>query len=50
MKSVNEKSVKGQLAQIPMEAWECLGEMPLEGLTRFFNKLLESEMMPNNWR
>ena len=35
---------------IPVEAWKCLGEMAVEFLTRLFNKILESERMPEEWR
>ncbi|KAI5614578.1 hypothetical protein C0J50_8916, partial [Silurus asotus] len=35
---------------IPVEAWRCLGEMAVEFLTRLFNKILEVERMPEEWR
>ncbi|KAI5629602.1 hypothetical protein C0J50_7994 [Silurus asotus] len=35
---------------IPVEAWRCLGEMAAEFLTRLFNKILEVERMPEEWR
>ena len=35
---------------IPVEAWKCLGEMAVELFTRLFNKILESERMPEEWR
>ena len=35
---------------IPVEAWKCLGEMAVGLLTRLFNKILESERMPDEWR
>ncbi|RJG15641.1 hypothetical protein D4A39_16580, partial [Alcanivorax profundi] len=35
---------------IPVEVWKCLGEMAVEFLTRLFNKVLESERMPEEWR
>lgn len=35
---------------IPVEAWKCLGEMAVGLLTRLFNKILESERMPEEWR
>ncbi|MFY0383419.1 RNA-directed DNA polymerase, partial [Bacillus sp. YIM B13582] len=35
---------------IPVEAWRCLGEMAVEFLTRLFNRILEGERMPEEWR
>ncbi|KAI5620741.1 hypothetical protein C0J50_19613, partial [Silurus asotus] len=35
---------------IPVEAWRCLGEMAVEFLTRLFNRILEGETMPEEWR
>uniref|UniRef100_A0AAR2LU20 Reverse transcriptase domain-containing protein n=1 Tax=Pygocentrus nattereri TaxID=42514 RepID=A0AAR2LU20_PYGNA len=35
---------------IPVEVWRCLGEKAVDFLTRFFNKILESERMPDEWR
>ena len=35
---------------IPVDAWKCLGEMAVGLLTRLFNKILESERMPEEWR
>ncbi|KAI5102400.1 hypothetical protein C0J45_7752 [Silurus meridionalis] len=35
---------------ITVEAWRCLGEMATEFLTRLFNKNLEGERMPEEWR
>ncbi|KAI5100986.1 hypothetical protein C0J45_9972 [Silurus meridionalis] len=35
---------------IPVEAWRCLGEMAVEFLTRLFNRILEGERMPGEWR
>lgn len=31
---------------IPVEAWRSLEELAVTGLTKFFNKLLESEKIP----
>lgn len=36
--------------EIPVEVWRCLGEMAVKFLTRLFNKILESESMPEEWR
>ncbi|KAI5618058.1 hypothetical protein C0J50_22647, partial [Silurus asotus] len=44
----NEKSVGPD--DIPVEAWRCLGEMAVEFLTRLFNRILEGEGMPEEWR
>ncbi|KAK3540383.1 hypothetical protein QTP70_030202 [Hemibagrus guttatus] len=35
---------------IPLEVWKCLGEAAVEFLTSFFNRVLESERMPEEWR
>ncbi|KAK3506948.1 hypothetical protein QTP70_031706 [Hemibagrus guttatus] len=35
---------------IPMEVWKCLGEAIVEFLTSLFNRVLESERMPEEWR
>ncbi|KAK3542186.1 hypothetical protein QTP86_016881 [Hemibagrus guttatus] len=35
---------------IPVEVWKCLGEAAVEFLTSFFNRVLESERMPEEWR
>ncbi|KAK3561446.1 hypothetical protein QTP86_002827 [Hemibagrus guttatus] len=35
---------------IPVEVWKCLGESAVEFLTSLFNRVLESEKMPEEWR
>ncbi|KAK3519670.1 hypothetical protein QTP86_005327 [Hemibagrus guttatus] len=35
---------------IPVEIWKCLGEAAVEFLTSLFNRVLESEKMPEEWR
>ncbi|MCJ8737462.1 hypothetical protein PDJAM_G00024310 [Pangasius djambal] len=35
---------------IPLEVWKCLGEAAVEFLTSLFNRVLESEKMPEEWR
>ncbi|KAK3558298.1 hypothetical protein QTP86_014684 [Hemibagrus guttatus] len=35
---------------IPVEVWKCLGEAAAEFLTSLFNRVLESERMPEEWR
>ncbi|KAK2899938.1 hypothetical protein Q8A73_013067 [Channa argus] len=35
---------------IPVEVWKCLGEVAVEFLTSLFNKILESERMPEDLR
>ncbi|KAK3528644.1 hypothetical protein QTP70_006345 [Hemibagrus guttatus] len=35
---------------IPVEVWKCLGEAAEEFLTSLFNRVLESERMPEEWR
>ncbi|KAK3547070.1 hypothetical protein QTP86_009563 [Hemibagrus guttatus] len=35
---------------IPVEVWKCLGEAAVEFLTSLFNRVLESERTPEEWR
>ncbi|KAK3526810.1 hypothetical protein QTP70_033548 [Hemibagrus guttatus] len=35
---------------IPVEVWKCLGEAAVEFLNSLFNRVLESERMPEEWR
>ncbi|KAK3570643.1 hypothetical protein QTP86_024559 [Hemibagrus guttatus] len=35
---------------IPVEVWKCLGEAAVEFLSSLFNRVLESERMPEEWR
>ncbi|KAK3514046.1 hypothetical protein QTP70_002507 [Hemibagrus guttatus] len=35
---------------IPVEVWKCLGEAAVDFLTSLFNRVLESERMPEEWR
>ena len=35
---------------IPVEAWECLGDEGIDWLTNLFNSILTSEEMPEEWR
>ena len=35
---------------IPIEVWTCLEESALEFLTKLYNRTMESEMMPQEWR
>ncbi|KAK3508479.1 hypothetical protein QTP70_030945, partial [Hemibagrus guttatus] len=38
------------LYDIPVEVWKCLGEAAVEFLANLFNRVLESERMPEEWR
>ncbi|KAK3524774.1 hypothetical protein QTP86_004220 [Hemibagrus guttatus] len=38
------------LYDIPVEVWKCLGEAAVEFLASLFNRVLESERMPEEWR
>ncbi|KAK3565937.1 hypothetical protein QTP86_022753, partial [Hemibagrus guttatus] len=38
------------LDDIPVEVWKCLGAAAVEFLTSLFNRVLESERMPEKWR
>ncbi|KAK3563208.1 hypothetical protein QTP86_018266, partial [Hemibagrus guttatus] len=35
---------------IPVEVWKCLGEAAVEFLATLFNRVLDSERMPEEWR
>ena len=35
---------------IPAEAWKCLGAIGTDVLTDMFNKIIETEKMPDEWR
>ncbi|KAK3558090.1 hypothetical protein QTP86_009450 [Hemibagrus guttatus] len=35
---------------IPVEVWKCLGEAAVEFVASLFNRVLESERMPEEWR
>jgi exonuclease III len=35
---------------IPVEVWKCLGEVAIEYLTGLFNRILDGEKMPEEWR
>ena len=35
---------------IPMEAWIAIGNKGVEFLVNFFNRLLQGEKMPDEWR
>ena len=35
---------------IPVQVWKCLGEIELEYLTKLYNRTMESERMPEEWR
>ncbi|KAK3575645.1 hypothetical protein QTP86_031602, partial [Hemibagrus guttatus] len=35
---------------IPVKVWKCLGEAAVEFFTSLFNRVLESERMPEEWR
>ena len=35
---------------IPVEVWKCLGKSALKFLTKLYNRTMESERMPEEWR
>ena len=35
---------------IPVEVWKCLGEIALEFLAKLYNRTMERERMPEEWR
>ena len=38
------------LDDVLVEVWKCLGETVAELLMKHFNMILDSEMMPEEWR
>ena len=48
----NMKRMKNGKAvgDILVEVWKCLGEIALEFLTKLYNRTMESERMPEEWR
>ena len=36
--------------ELPVEVWECMGEVEIKFLTKLFNRLLNGERMPEEWR
>ena len=38
------------LDSIPIEVWKCLGEVGVKWLTNLFNKIWQSNKMPDEWR
>ena len=35
---------------IPIEAWKCLGDVGVSWLTNFFNKIILTKKMSDEWR
>ena len=35
---------------IPVEVWKCLGEIARSSFTKLYNRTMESERMPEEWR
>ena len=53
LKSAMKRMKKGKAVcpdDIPVEAWECLGDEGIDWLTNLFNSILASEEMPEEWR
>ena len=38
------------LDAIPIEVWKCLGEFRIKWLTKLFNKIWQSNKIPDEWR
>ena len=36
--------------EIPIEVWKCLGEFGIKWLTKLFNKIWQSNKIPDEWR
>ena len=49
MKRTKKEKAVGP-GDIPVEVWKCLGEIALEFLTKLYNRTMESERMPDEWR
>lgn len=53
VRSAMEKMKSGKAVgpdNIPTEAWKCLGEVAVAFLTNLFNRMLDGEAMPEEWR
>ncbi|KAI3412287.1 DNA polymerase [Psidium guajava] len=35
---------------VPIEVWRCLGNVAISWLTKLFNKILQANRMPDEWR
>ena len=35
---------------IPIEAWKCMRDVGVSWLTKFFNKIILTKKMPDEWR
>ena len=46
----DEEREGGRPGRLPVEVWKCLGESALEFLTKLYNRTMESERMPEEWR
>ena len=47
----NDEDPKGGMPRRhAVEAWKCLGESALKFLTKLYNRTMESERMPEEWR
>ena len=46
----DEERESGRPGRLPVEVWKCLGESALEFLTKLYNRTMESERMPEEWR
>ena len=49
MKRMNNVKAVGP-DDIPVEVWKCLGEIALEFLTKLYNRTMERERMPEEWK
>ena len=49
MKRMNNRKAVGP-DDIPVEVLKCLGESSLEFLTKLYNRTMESETIPEEWR
>ena len=44
------KNGKAVVDDIPVEVWKCLGERALKFLTKLYNRTMEGERIPEEWR
>ena len=49
MQSMNNGKAVGP-DDIPVEVWKCLGESAMKLLTKLYNRTMERETMPDEWR
>ena len=53
VESISKEEVRKNMQRMKngkVEVWKCLGESALKFLTKLYNRTMESERMPEEWR